>query len=122
MKEDDLQVAVMAFLRAALTPATVVFHVPNGLKASSKRQAVRFKAMGMRAGVSDLILCDRGRHLEIELKLPGQNLRATQKEWAREMTLAGGFHGVCRSVEEVEAQLRAWGVDLRATTGRLANG
>lgn len=110
--EDALHLNVVRFLNLALTSETVWFHVPNGIRTGMK-QAAKHKKMGMKAGVSDLIFCHDGRHLEIELKMEGKYLRPTQRDWRDGVEQAGGKHATCRSLRDVEETLREWGVPLK---------
>jgi len=68
-----------------------LFAVPNGGK-RSKSEAARFKAEGVKSGVSDLILPLR-RHqcagLFLEMKARGNRPTAVQEEWLERMELAG---------------------------------
>lgn len=59
----------------------LMFHIPNGGKRDA-REGARFKAMGVKAGVSDIFLpVARGSYhgLFIELKASGGKLSANQK-------------------------------------------
>ncbi len=54
------------------------------------------------AGILDLILCYRGRYLEVELKTEGSKATKLQEQTIRDVWRAGGRAGVVRSVEELE--------------------
>lgn len=76
----------------------LLFHVPNGGK-RSKAEAARFKAMGVRAGVSDIFLpvARAGYHgLWIELKrLDDGRPSKAQLKWIERMTAEGYVAAVC---------------------------
>lgn len=83
--EDSHQVAVMAWAASNARQYPCLrwlFHVPNG-GSRSKIEGARFKAMGVRAGVSDLLLLypSRGYHgLCIEMKHDAAGLPLPVKE------------------------------------------
>lgn len=81
-----------------------LFHIPNGGK-RSKAEAARFKAAGVKAGVSDLFLpCPRGTYhgLWIEMKALDGRPSAEQKTFIRDMKAAGYAAFVCYGAEEAE--------------------
>jgi hypothetical protein len=116
--EDTLQRAVAQYLDAALPLDVVWWHTPNGGKRNA-REAARFKALGVKAGVADIVLVFHGWALAIELKAPKGKTTAAQQQWRDRFVMAGGGYRVCRSLAEVDAELRAWGIPLR---GRLMAG
>lgn len=79
-----------------------LFHVPNG-GSRNKQEAVKFKQMGVKAGVSDLCLpFPRGMYcgLFIEMKYGNGRQQDTQKEFLADMAEAGHFVAICYSAEE----------------------
>ena len=70
----------------------LLIHIPNG-GLRSKSEAVRFKKLGVKSGVSDLFLpvARKGYHgIWIEMKRQkGGRLRPDQKEWIDDMTEQG---------------------------------
>lgn len=114
MTEDDIQIAAAQFLARAL-PAGVFWSAVNPQPGKvSKRMGALRKAMGLRAGVPDLMFIIGGRFLGIEMKRPGDYQRTNQKEVQSEIEAAGGAYVVCRSVEDVANALAAHGVPLHA--------
>ena len=111
--EVALQRRVVQFLRLA-QPNCVWFHVPNGGCRSATEAAI-FKAMGVRAGVSDLIFLWTGGAGVIELKAGKGRLTPHQCEFLAECRNLRIPFFVARSVEDVETTLRAWGLTLRAS-------
>jgi hypothetical protein len=85
-------------------------HCPNG-GLRSAAEAGRFRAMGVRAGVPDLLVWIRGgRSIGIELKAGRGKLSPEQIYWHVRVAGLGHRVYVCRSIDEVEAVLRAEGV------------
>lgn len=79
-----------------------LFHVPNG-GSRNRAEAVKFKQMGVKAGVSDLCLpYPKGIYcgLFIELKYGNNRQQDTQKEFLADMAAAGHFVATCYSAEE----------------------
>jgi hypothetical protein len=71
------------------------------------------KAMGLKPGWPDLqFLLPDGRVTFIELKSETGSLSPEQRAF-RDAAAPHGIHAVCRSIDEVEATLRGWGVKLR---------
>lgn len=113
--EETLQLQVVKYLSLALGGNSEFFAVPNGGKRGF-REAQRFKATGVKAGVPDLCVINDGRLIGIELKTGTTPLSPAQVAYHDRLRLARVPVSVCRSVEEVEAALRNAGVPLRATT------
>lgn len=84
------------------TISHLLFHVPNGGYRNTK-EAARFKTMGVRPGVADLILLvpGNGAHfLCLELKV-GKNSQTENQRWFQHLvTQAGGRYAVVRSLDE----------------------
>ena len=79
-----------------------LFHVPNG-GSRNRAEAVKFKQMGVKAGVSDLCLpFPRGMYcgLFIEMKFGDNRQQDKQKEFLADMAEAGHFVATCYSAEE----------------------
>jgi hypothetical protein len=77
----------------------------------SKAEAGTFKAMGVRAGVPDLLVWKQGGgHFQIELKAGSGRLSAAQTAWHGTLENLGHRVYVCRSLDDVERVLRAEGV------------
>lgn len=77
-------------------------HCPNG-GSRNRNEAVKFKQMGVRAGVSDLCLpYPKGMYcgLYIEMKYGDNRLQDTQKEFLEDMAEVGHFVVTCYSAEE----------------------
>ena len=75
----------------------LMHHIPNGGK-RTKTEAARFKAMGVKRGVSDIFLpvARGGFHgLYIELKAKDGKVESAQKEWIEAVRKQGYCGAVC---------------------------
>ena len=88
----------------------------NPIPAKSKAAAGLSKAMGMRAGVPDIVLVHGGKALFVELKRPDGKGRVDpkQREAMAAIEANGGAVEVCRSVPDFIAILRRWDIPCRA--------
>lgn len=80
----------------------LMFHVPNGGR-RDKREAARFKAMGVKPGVSDIFLpVARGVYhgLFIEMKAPDGRASAEQKKFINAVREQGYRAEVCFGWEQ----------------------
>ena len=109
--EDQIQSAVVHWIRATC-PGTIVFHVPNGGK-RTRAEAGIFKALGVLAGVPDLIIMWRGHVAGLELKAPGKMPEPHQLLIGEQMLAMGHLWGWASSVDDALAMLRGWGIPTR---------
>lgn len=106
--EDTEQISVMqwAELHIGKYPELKwLHHCPNG-GSRDKKEAVKLKQMGVRAGVSDLCLpYPRGTYcgLYIEMKYGKNRQQVSQKEFLADMAAAGHFVATCYSAEDAVA-------------------
>lgn len=112
-----IQRAVVQHLKARGVPGLVYFHVPNGGR-RGKIEAAIFKTMGVRAGVSDLILVHAGKIFALELKAPGGRASEAQMQFLSEIDAAGAFTAMPEGLNAALATLEAWG--LLKLSGRPA--
>lgn len=85
-------------------------HYPGG-GARSKVEAAILNGLGVRAGVYDiLIIAPGGRAFWIELKSNKGKPSLSQKSFAKVMDFLGSPNAVCRSLDEVAAALKGWGL------------
>jgi hypothetical protein len=114
--------AVAQYLALALPSKGAWFaHVPNG-GGRTKAEGGILKALGVKAGVPDLLIVHRGRAHWLELKAPPRLLKNgtpskakpaisdEQEETMRQLQRAGCEVGICRSLGEVQALLTQWGI------------
>jgi hypothetical protein len=107
--EEILHRQVADYLRI-VKPKALWFHCPNGAR-MSKAQAGIHKALGMLAGVPDLVfVCHGGRVAFIELKAPKGTLSDAQKTFKETAEALGCDYAVCRSVDQVMVALAEWGL------------
>lgn len=104
MSEDILQAKIFKwyhnnFCTKLNNPQHLIFSVPNGGH-RSKSEAARFKATGLVAGVSDLIVIQPNRIIFVELKLTTGKQQKTQIEFERKVKALGFEYYVVRSLEE----------------------
>ena len=117
--EQDLQIGVVAWLRAVLIAPARVWHVPNNMGASAVQGGI-YKAMGLTKGVHDLHFIwptlPAGGFGTIEMKPPGGDggLSADQVAFGGDMAACGHPWEVAESLDEVLDILTRWGVPLRS--------
>jgi len=105
--EDEEQTALFswaALMEGKYPVLRWMHHIPNGGK-RSKSEAVRFRAMGVRAGVSDVFLpCARGgfHGLYIEMKALDGRPSAEQKKFAEAVRAEGYLCVFCYGAAEAE--------------------
>lgn len=116
--EDDLQKAVVDYLRWALPEN--VYHVRAGKEGAKRtgRDRTDFRAMGGAAGWPDLMIFNRQTRAYrwIELKAPKTaSYRGGVTSGGQDEILVDlrDHARVCRSLEDVEQALLTWGVPLR---------
>jgi hypothetical protein len=126
--EQALQIAVAAFLRHALKPPVVWTAIGHG--GGGKVRGAILKAMGLRAGMPDVLIVAPGCDgymgvltpyvVGLELKADKGRQSDTQRTLAADWEACGAFYYIARSVDEVEGFLKGVGIPLHATTGRAA--
>lgn len=98
MSEEAQQVLVMVWAKkislAGRGELDLLFHIPNG-GSRGKSEGARFKAMGVKAGVPDLLLplvskCGKFNNLWIEMKYGDGKASETQEKWHRSLERSGG--------------------------------
>lgn len=107
--EQALHRSIAQLLERVLPADAFWFHVPNGGK-RNKIEAGILKALGVRAGVPDILILFRGRLYCLELKAPGGKLSVHQKTTIARMEAAGAQIAVARSIDDVVRELGVWGV------------
>lgn len=111
--EDQIQAAVCLHLSVRAVPGVVFWHTPNG-GSRTAAEAGRFKALGVKAGVPDVLVLRAGRLFALELKALGGRLSDAQRDMLAALEAAGAATGVAYGLDEAIAQLERWGV-IRAT-------
>jgi hypothetical protein len=99
-EEEKLQEAVIDLLEATRIPGVVYWHTPNGGR-RSKREAVKFKRMGVLAGVSDLIISIPGARMAfLELKSRRGRLSEEQEAFIAGQEANGFTCGMAKTLDE----------------------
>lgn len=131
--ETRLQIVVCQYLDHVLPDEATYWASLNERKVNPVTGKL-FNAMGRKAGVADILICHKrktrvlnsnlshGQLIAIELKLETNpnfgtkrtNQSQAQKDWQRLIEACGGFYAVCRSIDDVEGSLTAFGVPLKA--------
>lgn len=95
-----------------------LFSVPNEAAGRiTPQKAARLKAMGLRSGISDLILIGQdGRAYFIEVKTETGRLSESQKRFQAYCATRGWIYGIVRSVEDAIAFCREHGLLLDKTS------
>lgn len=106
--EEQLHRQVAEYLNWSIAEDAVWFHPANG-GARSKGEAGRLRAIGVKAGVPDIVIVWRGRAHFIELKTAAGRVSDAQHEMHSRLMLAGAVVTICRSLEEVEQFIRVIG-------------
>jgi hypothetical protein len=76
-----------------------IWHTPNGGKRIQK-EAAKFKAMGVLAGVCDMHFIWRSQLYIIELKVCSNHITDAQEQYIRAATRQGAIFYECRSMEK----------------------
>lgn len=103
-----MQKCVMQWVRMHPSIAKHIIHIPNEGKRSYNTGKL-LKAMGMRAGVSDLFIAfaSHGYHgAWLELKTEKGRISEHQHIFMQDMQDAGYFTAVCRSFDETVDRIR----------------
>jgi hypothetical protein len=107
--EQQIHRAVVQHLRYRAKPGVVFIHVPNGGQRRPIEAAI-FKALGVRAGVSDLLLWHEGKSFALELKAEGGRATEAQRQFLADMERAGAFTCLAESLDRALATLEKWGL------------
>lgn len=113
-EEDQIQAAVCLHLTVRALPGVVWWHTPNG-GSRTAAEAGRFKALGVKAGVPDVLVLRTGQLFALELKAPGGRLSEAQRAMLAALKAAGAETAVAVGLDEALAQLERWGLIRRAS-------
>jgi hypothetical protein len=111
--EEQIHKAVISHLAARSYPDTFFWHTPNGGKRHIA-EAAKFKAMGVVAGVPDILILKGGRLYALELKAPGGRLSDAQRKVGALMEKCGATISVAKSIDEALVTLEYWGILKRS--------
>lgn len=107
--EQAIHKAVVSHLNMRAEPRVFFWHTPN----EGKRgwvNAAALKAMGMIAGVPDLLILHQGRIHALELKAPGGRLTPSQRLVMERMRDCGASVAAAFSLDEALVTLECWGI------------
>jgi hypothetical protein len=107
--EQAIHKAVVSHLNARSEPRVFFWHTPNEGKRGFVNAAA-LKAMGMTAGVPDLIILKAGNLHAMELKAPGGRLTPSQRLVMDRMEECGAQVAVAHSIDEALVTLEFWGI------------
>lgn len=115
--EQDLQIAIVEGLRAALPPSWIVAHAANGGYRTRSEGAI-FKAMGVVAGFPDLMILgevvqDGATAWFFELKADSSEPSDLQKDCHKKLRYLGFEVAVVRSWDDVLISCKQWRLPLR---------
>ena len=98
--EHDFQKQVVNYLKYN---KFYVFSVPNGLYIKNIATRKHYKAMGLTAGVSDLIIIrPGGKYVCVELKTKTGKQSPAQIEFEQKIISSGGEYFVWKSLKDAE--------------------
>ena len=112
--EQVIQRAVCQHLRQRGAAGLVWWHTPNGGRRRPIEAAI-FSGLGVRPGVSDLILLHDGRAFALELKTDDGRPTAAQTQFVSEFRAAGGEASIANGLDQALRTLETWGL-LRGQT------
>jgi hypothetical protein len=108
-KEHAIHIAVVQHLRTRAKPGWYWFHPANG-EHRDKRTAAKLKAMGVQAGIADLLLiAPDGTLHALELKRRGGVLSEAQRDFAAICERAGCPYSAAYDLDEALRILDGWG-------------
>jgi hypothetical protein len=107
--EQAIQRTLCLHLRQRGARGLVWFHVPNGGRRSPIEAAI-FNGLGVRAGVSDLILLREGRAFALELKTERGRPTAAQMQFISEFRAGGGEALIASGLNQALRALETWGL------------
>jgi len=109
--EQELQYECVKWMKRHLSSEVVFFHVPNGGKRSMREGAI-FKAIGVLAGVPDLIIAWPGTIAAVELKAGKGRVSEDQIEVQARMSAIGWHVFEVRSLDQLQLILRNLGAPI----------
>ena len=116
-QEYRFQIVVAQYLTFALPADATWTSIDAGAGKLTPATAELCKRRGIKAGWPDVLIVYRGRLHGVELKAGKGAQEDEQKCVQAQLEAAGATYAVVRSVDELEAMLRSYGIPLRATTG-----
>lgn len=107
--EDQIQRAVFEHLRKRALPGVFAFHPANGGK-RTYLEGAKFKAMGVIAGVPDVIAIKDGQTYALELKTDFGKVSDVQLATMVAMQAAGAIVATAFGLDTAIEKLESWGL------------
>jgi hypothetical protein len=107
--EEQIQAALVLHLTVRAVAGLVWWHTPNGGN-RSVAEAGRFKALGVKAGVPDVLALHAGRLFALELKAERGRVSEAQEAMLADLEAAGATVAVAFSLDDALATLMRWGL------------
>lgn len=107
--EEQIQAALVLHLTVRAAHGVVWFHCPNGGRRGAG-EAGRFKALGVRAGVPDLVLVREGHFYGLELKAERGRVSDVQAAMLAELEAAGATVAVAYGLDDALDTVTRWGL------------
>jgi len=107
-EESAIQKAVCQHLDLRGVKGLVYFSVPNQGIASGKIRGAILKSMGVKSGVSDLIIFYSGCSYALELKSKSGRTSPSQNDFLTRASAAGVHCAVAAGLDNALAQLDRW--------------
>lgn len=117
--EQQIHKAVVSHLNLRAEPRVFFFHCPNEGKRGFVN-ASALKAMGMTAGVPDILILKDGRLYGLELKAPTGRLTPSQRLVMDRMRDCGAYVAAAFSLDEALVTLEVWGILKRSVSHRVS--
>lgn len=118
--ETSLTIYVADYLRGEIRNGKNVIRVPIPFpsllwafvanEGRSEADGAKFKRMGVRRGMADIIAWQSDKSYAIELKSPTGTQSLYQKDFMQKFRREGGEYALARSVAEVRNLFVAWGL------------
>lgn len=115
--ETAIHCTVVQHLRSRGVAGMVWWHTPNG-GYRSKSEGALFKAMGVRAGVADIVLFHQSKLYCLEIKAQGGRASEEQLGFISEIDRAGAYTALATGLDACLATLESWGLIKPSITMR----
>lgn len=103
--------AVAQYLNAVLPDTVFWTTFPSG--GGGRVRGAQLKALGLKAGVPDVLILHRGRSYFIELKAVHGRLSDAQRACHPRIWEAGAPVGVAKTIDDVRGLLASWDIPTR---------
>lgn len=105
--------AIVQLLDLTKRPDVMFWHTPNGEK-RDKATAAKLKRMGVRPGVSDILIMDGRGFYAMEVKAPGEKPTQDQRDFL-DLFAKRGHIAVVESVDQAQEMFMLWNLTRIAT-------